>query len=258
MTSGTTMAQHYDLAFIALYAFWIFFAGLIVYLQKEGKREGYPLVHEYDKRWVVEGFPATPSPKTFLLPHGGSVQAPRQETERKVALAATSRFPGYPFEPTGNPMQDGVGPASYCDRADVPDVAYEDELPKIVPLRVAAGWSIVGDDPDPRGMPVICADGRVAGRVVDVWVDRSEVMIRYLEAEVLTATGDRRIIFPMTLARINGRGEVLVKSVLASQFAEAPGLQNPDQITLREEDRISGYFAGGQLYAEPSRMGPFI
>jgi len=29
MMSGTTVAQHYDLAFIALYAFWAFFAGLI-------------------------------------------------------------------------------------------------------------------------------------------------------------------------------------------------------------------------------------
>ena len=31
---------------LALYAFWIFFAGLIFYLRKEDKREGYPLITE--------------------------------------------------------------------------------------------------------------------------------------------------------------------------------------------------------------------
>ena len=32
-----------DIAQIVLYGFWIFFAGLIIYLRKEDKREGYPL-----------------------------------------------------------------------------------------------------------------------------------------------------------------------------------------------------------------------
>ncbi len=35
-----------------------------------------------------------------------------------------------------------------------------------------------------------------------------------------------------------------------------PGLRNPDQVTLLEEDRISAYYGGGTLYAEPSRLGP--
>ena len=32
-----------DVAQLVLYAFWIFFAGLIFYLRREDKREGYPL-----------------------------------------------------------------------------------------------------------------------------------------------------------------------------------------------------------------------
>ena len=32
-----------DLAQISLYAFWLFFAGLVIYLQRENMREGYPL-----------------------------------------------------------------------------------------------------------------------------------------------------------------------------------------------------------------------
>ena len=35
-----------DVAQMVLYAFWIFFAGLIYYLHREDKREGYPLVSE--------------------------------------------------------------------------------------------------------------------------------------------------------------------------------------------------------------------
>jgi len=65
-----------DVAQIVLYAFWIFFAGLILYLRREDKREGYPLESERSSRVKVQGFPPMPSPKTFLLPHGGTYSAP--------------------------------------------------------------------------------------------------------------------------------------------------------------------------------------
>ena len=32
-----------DVTQIVLYAFWLFFAGLVYYLRREDKREGYPL-----------------------------------------------------------------------------------------------------------------------------------------------------------------------------------------------------------------------
>jgi hypothetical protein len=47
-------------------------------------------------------------------------------------------------------------------------------------------------------------------------------------------------------------------SVTGAQFADAPALANPDQITLREEDRIQAYFASGHLYAEPGRAEPLL
>jgi photosynthetic reaction center H subunit len=49
---------------------------------------------------------------------------------------------------------------------------------------------------------------------------------------------------------------VRVRSILAAQFADVPQLANPDQITRREEDRVSAYYGGGTLYAEPSRLEP--
>ena len=71
-----------DVAQVALYAFWIFFAGLIFYLRKEDKREGYPLVTQRPDH-ILEGFPPMPAPKTFLLPHGGTV------TLQRLVMSAT-------------------------------------------------------------------------------------------------------------------------------------------------------------------------
>jgi photosynthetic reaction center H subunit len=47
-----------------------------------------------------------------------------------------------------------------------------------------------------------------------------------------------------------------VRSILSKQFDGVPDFSSPDQITLLEEDRISAYYAGGTLYAEPSRLEP--
>ncbi len=56
---------YFDGAQIMVYAFWIFFFSLIIYLRKEDKREGYPLETDKGPR---EGFPRMPEKKTFL--HG--------------------------------------------------------------------------------------------------------------------------------------------------------------------------------------------
>ena len=37
------ITSYIDVAQVALYAFWAFFALLILYLRREDKREGYPL-----------------------------------------------------------------------------------------------------------------------------------------------------------------------------------------------------------------------
>jgi photosynthetic reaction center H subunit len=55
--------DYIDGAQITLYAFWIFFAGLIYYLRREDKREGYPLDSPQGPR---EGWPAVPPTKTYL------------------------------------------------------------------------------------------------------------------------------------------------------------------------------------------------
>ena len=59
------ITQYVDVAQLVLYAFWIFFAGLVIYLRREDKREGYPLESERSEHIKVQGFPAMPAPKTW-------------------------------------------------------------------------------------------------------------------------------------------------------------------------------------------------
>lgn len=252
----------FDVAELALYLFFAFFAGLVIYLRREDKREGYPLDSDRTAlsggRIKVQGWPPIPKPKTFILAHDPTPhEFVRRERDLTGILAPAEGYPGAPMVPLGDPMRDGVGPASYAERLDVPDVTFDLQLPKIVPLRVAEGYYLAKEDADPRGMEVVTMDRVIAGRVVDAWVDRSETFVRFLEVE--PAAGGRTVLVPMQLVRIDeGRRRVRVKSVTARQLAAAPRTAHPEQVTLKEEDRIAGYFAGGHMYATPDRIGPLV
>lgn len=256
MSDIGAITGYMDVAQMVLYAFWIFFAGLIIYLRIEDKREGYPLASDR-KNVKVVGWPAPPAEKTYMMPHGGGTRVTPRDTdgEREVAAEPIAPFPGAPLEPTGNPLVDGVGPAAWSvKRPETPDLTYHGD-PKVVPMRVATDFSVSEKDPDPRGMPVVGADGEQAGTVTELWVDRAEPQIRYLEVD---ASG-RRVMVPVNYARISRRlGQVKVVSVLAEHFADAPGTASADQVTLAEEDRICAYYAGGQLYALPQRAEPWL
>ena len=77
-------------------------------------------------------------------------------------------------------MADGVGAAAYAERADEPDMTFDNRV-KIVPMSNDAHFSVAEEDVDPRGKSVIGADGQIAGKVADIWVDRAEQIIRYYE-----------------------------------------------------------------------------
>lgn len=248
-----------DLAQVTLYAFWAFFAGLIFYLRREDKREGYPLISDRSDNVLVQGFPPMPSPKTFLLRQGQTYQAPPGVIDtRAINAEALERFPGAPLHPIGNPMLDGVGPASYAMREEIPEVTAEGET-RVVPMRIATDFWVEPNDPDPRGMKVIGADRQVAGVVRDLWIDRSEPQIRYLQVEVPASPTSRDVLVPMVFSLVDGnRREVRVPALKAAQFAEIPGTRYPDEVSAREEDRIVGYFGGGTLYADPNRAEPIL
>lgn len=258
---SAAITEYMDVAQLTIWAFWFFFAGLIIYLRREDKREGYPLDSDRTERSggrvKVVGFPDLADPKTFVLPHNaGTVMAPRVEAADKINATPVAPFPGAPFEPNGDPMLSGFGPAASPDRAKHCDLTFEG-LPKIVPMRVATDFSIADKDPDPRGMTVVGLDGEVAGTISDIWVDRSEPQIRYLEVDV--AATKKKVLLPIGFSRFDKKARtVKVASIKAAHFANVPTLAKPDQITLYEEDKVCAYYAGGKLYATAERAGPLL
>jgi len=260
MQSGA-ITEYIDVAQVVLYAFWIFFAGLVAYLHRENKREGYPLESEgRGSRVIVQGFPPVPSPKRYILRSGREVFAPAPTGERQPEPPFNAQivdgYPGSPILPAGDPMLAGVGPGSYAMRPDTPDLTVDDHA-RIVPLRMATALGVDIKDTDPRGLPVIGLDGLVGGTVTDLWVDRAEHLFRYLEVQPAGATGARPVLLPMGFARIKRRF-VRVDSITAAQFAAVPRTKADDQITMYEEERVMAYYGAGTLYATPERAEPLL
>ena len=258
---SAALTQYVDVAQVVLYVFWAFLAGIIIYLHREDKREGYPLESERSANITVQGWPAVPAPKTYLLADGTTVQAPRAEPydARPIKATPIGPWPGAPLEPDGDAMVDGVGPAAYAERLDIPDALFTGE-PKLSPLRNNPARHVEERDPDPRGMPVIGCDGKQGGTVKDVWIDRSEYIMRYLEVEVKDKQGNtRNVLLPTTLSRIwASRKRVEVKSITSKQFIKVPGIKNPDVVTRLEEDKICAFYSSGHLYAIPERAEPLV
>lgn len=248
-----------DLADVSLWLFTAFFFGLIWYLRTEDKREGYPLVSDRPGRPTppIDGYPGSvPRPKVFILPHpGGGPIVKRVERDISGLVVPADPYPGAPLIPVGDAMQAGVGAASYCERTNLPDMTWDDNRPKVVPLRTEPEWDIFEGDPEIRGRPAIGCDGKVAGTVVDLWVDKSEVLFRYVEVETTRGT---RTLVPIAMTHWVGDGPVRVEHATAQQILDGPTLSHPEQVTLREEDRMSGYYGGGQLHATPDRSEPLI
>ena len=244
---GWIFFGNFDLALVSLYLFWLFFAGLIYYIQRENMREGYPLENE-------DGSPAgsllsVPEPKTFNLYHGGEFKAPDGEREkRELALARSTEGGGFPFVPTGDPMADGVGPASWAMRQDAPELDAHGHA-KIQPMAQVGDFAVAAGR-DPRGLPVVGHDAKSAGTVSDMWVDVPEQLVRYIEIE-LTDGGKR--LLPMAMARIKA-DRVVVNSLDSAAFAGVPATASATQVTKLEEDKISGYYAGGYLYRTEGRV----
>lgn len=250
-----------DLAQITLYAFWVFFAGLIYYLQREAQREGYPVeVDTQPGKFRARSVLFYPPPKTFNFSDGSSVQAPNGKADtRPVPGKPTARFPGAPIRPDkANPMRDSIGPGSWAERANVPDRTF-DGRDRIVPMRIATTYHVADGDPDPRGFTVVGLDRKPGGVVVDIWVDLAEHVLRYYEVEVGSGATARRVLLPANFSDVKRSSRtVRVEAVKGEHFADVPGTAKPDAVTLREEDQIAAYYGAGTLYATAARQEPLI
>jgi len=218
------ITQYVDVAQLVLYAFWAFFAGLVYYLQRESHREGYPMDSGRNPPVHIEGWPPVPSPKVFKLANGHEMLSPPPPGPPEFLQAEPShRLLGAPLEP------------------------------KIVPLRADTEFGVASQDRDPRGLPVLGADDEVAGTVGELWVDRSEMLFRYIEVKL--AGSGKAVLIPINFARIT-KDSVKVQAIYADQFADVPGVRTADQITMLEEEKIMAYYGAGTLYADPFRQEP--
>ena len=255
MLTGTAFGE-VDLAAIAIWLFWGFFALLVYYIQRENMREGYPLENDDGEAASNQGPFPVPSDKTFLLPHGrGEVTVPSgQRGDRPdLPMKRTAASEGFPLDPTGDPMIDGIGPASWAPRRDVPELDGHGH-PKIVPMSKSEGFYHAAG-PDPRGRAVMSGDGEQVGTISDMWVDAPEQLVRYLEISLDPKWGSGKRLVPMTMAQLWG-GKVKINSIYAKHFANVPNHSSETQVTLLEEEKISAYYGGGHLYADSSRQEP--
>ena len=246
------ITTHLDVAQLVLYAFWIFFAGLIYYLVRENHREGYPMDAD---RGIITGWPVPSQPKIFKLADGRSVEVPNAPSQQTLNARPIHRLSGAPLEPVGNPLLAGVGPGAWADRFDEPDLDFHGQ-PRIVPLRTQPDFNVESKDPDPRGMLVLAACGGQAGTVTDLWVDLSDMLFRYLEVE-LQATG-RRVLVPVNFTRITRHSGVKVQALYAHQFIDIPAHRHAQTVTTLEEEKIMAYFGAGLLYADERRAEPLL
>jgi photosynthetic reaction center H subunit len=256
---NVTLTPGLDVALLTFYAFVLFFIGLVFYLRREDRREGYPKEDELTGRVESWGGPMYSAyAKTFRLPFDrGSVSTPTKGREPiDIAARRTDRFAGAPYAPTGNPLVDGIGPAGWADRAKVPDLDWEGHA-RIVPLSTTAGeYWVTPKDPTMQSWPVVGADGKVAGTVTDLWIDRADRLIRYIEVGL---EGGGRALAPMPMAVVQrGKRRVVVDAINAADFAGSPLPEAAGTITRYEEERIVAYFGGGYLYANRDRQEPFL
>lgn len=281
-----------DIAFLSLVIFFLFFFGLVFYLRREDRREGFPLADEYtgELEQTNAGLGVyVPEPKSFKLMHGrGEKQAPNfKDMTPPIQARRMGVSPGSPYEPSGDPMTSGVGPGAWTPRPEEPELDSEGHI-KIRPMAKLPEFSIAPGDVDPRGFAMIGCDKEEAGKIVDMWVDIPEQLIRYYEIEVAGGGaasaaeaksdngeegeslvdklkpgngggGAKRVLIPATMVSVRKKAQKIeTNAIRADQFANVPRTAKDDQITLNEEEKIAAYYGAGYLYATEQRQEPLI
>lgn len=267
------LTSYLDVAQVALYVFWAFFLVLVLYLNRESKREGYPLRGGKNGDQPVDLLLGVPKPKTYKLFHGGEVQLPSGKSDDDRPLAARSgRVEGDPIVPTEDCLTHGIGAAAWCEREDEPDRALNGS-PRIKPMSsLSDAYTIAEHSVDPRGLTVRTCEGTAVGTISDIWLDCMEMMPRYYSVSL---DDGGTVLLPVMLStirksktapaegswahRVTHRDRYIdIASLYAHQIGGVPRLATPDRITLREEDRISAYYGGGQLHASADRSEPLL
>ncbi len=247
------ISNQLDIPTLAFWVFALFFLGLVAWLQRESKREGYPLRASPFTTELIEGFPPQPvETRTYILNEGGTTEAPHHYEQAPTHSRPMHQFDGTPFYPLGNPLLAGIGPGSWVMKKDVPALTERGDL-LLQPLRDLHEWSIEKADADPRGMAVFDWRWNEVGVVADVWIDRGIKIIRMLEVRLHDSLYVGRVLVPVHHTQIREKSRrVRVTSLWAHQFADVPMPARPDVITGQEEERLNAYYSAGLFYrADP-------
>ena len=241
-----------DIAFLCVLAFVTFFVGLVYYLRKEDKREGYPMEYASTRGGMkrTEGFPAMPAPKTFYRPQGlPPVLAPNPETPKGFEDQLDRLGRGLPLIPGPDPLLEGIGAAARAtNRENKPDLDIEG-APKIAPLSQWPAYYVAAGDPDPRGWPMMSGDDVRVGTVTDLWFNKAEFFLRYFAFE---SSEDGMVrLAPAFFAEADPHHRIVKAMTLtATDMARAPLTASLDQVTMREEDEINAFYSGGMRYSQ--------
>ena len=204
----------------------------IFYIQRENMREGYPMEDDDGIRHrPIRGPSLCPPTRRSILPHGRKVtltvpSGQRRGSVRIMAMRRTSsENNGFPLEPTGDPMLDGIGvrQAWANRREDAPELDGHGH-PKIVPM--SKKERLLTTQPWHRPARDAGCGGRrfeVVGKITDMWIDEPEQtgpLSRDLDLDAKVGVEGKRLV-PLTLARIWG-GKVKINSIYGKHFATVP------------------------------------
>lgn len=251
------ISNQIDIPTLASWTFVLFFVALVFWLQRQSKREGYPLRASPFTAELMDGFPPPPSePMAYVLNEGGTTEAPHHFEQAPTSARPMHLFDGTPFLPLGNPLLAGIGPGAWVMKRDAPALNEQGEL-VLQPLRALHEFSIEKTDADPRGMIVYDWRWAEIGRVIDAWVDRGSKTIRMFEVETTAELHARRVLVPIFHTVIREKARTMrVTALWAHQFADVPMPAAPDTITGREEERLNAYYAAGRFYRNDPSVAP--
>ena len=246
-----------DVPTLASWAFVLFFVALVFWLQRESKREGYPLRASPFTTELMDGFPPPPAEKlTYLLNEGGTTEAPHHYEQAPTNSKPMHHFDGTPFLALGNPLLAGIGPGSWVMKKDEVALTERGDI-LLQPLSALHEWSVERQDADPRGMIVYDWRWNEVGRVAELWIDRGIKIIRMLEVETNDDVHAGRVLVPIYHAEIREKArKVRVTALWAHQFADVPKPARLGLITGQEEERLNAYYSAGLFYRNDPLTAP--
>lgn len=251
------ISDQIDIPTVLSWVFVLFFVALVFWLQRESKREGYPLKASPFTKERMDGFPPPPEePQTYILNEGGTIQAPHYYEQAPTSAKPVHQFDGTAFSPVGNPLLAAIGPGSWVMKKDVPALTERGDL-LLQPLSALHEWSIRKEDSDPRGMIVYDWRWNEIGRVAELWIDRGIKIVRMLEVELHGNVHAGRVLVPIYHTEIREKArEVRVTALWAHQFAEVPMPAKPGMMTGQEEERLNAYYSAGLFYRDSPLTTP--